>query len=103
MMANVLKHKQNSTPELVRGSGGILAVHRPLVISMLLILGNLACHASRYHTGLPGQPSSEFEASSTFDSICGHSEDHPAGDLEEQLWEMFREVLLSLMHRLSEK
>jgi mitochondrial distribution and morphology protein 34 len=98
-------------PDLLGGSRGILAAHQPLVVPMLLRLGNfrLASYVVLVLSKQKGitlvfktDPLQNVEVSSTFDSI-GVIQKFIQREIEEQLREMFREDLPSIIHRLSQR
>ena len=93
------------------GSRGILAAHQPLVVPMLLRLSHfrINCYVVLVLSKQKGitlvfktDPLQNVDVSSTFDSIAVLQQ-YIQREIEEQLREMFREDLPSIIHNLSQR
>lgn len=97
--------------DLLGGSSGILAAHQPLVVPMLLRLSQFRLNSyvvlvlskqKGCTLVFKTDPLQNVEVSSTFDSIAV-IQSFIQTEIEEQLREMFREDLPSIIHRLSQR
>lgn len=97
--------------DLLGGSSGILAAHQPLVVPMLLRLSQFRLNSyvvlvlskqKGCTLVFKTDPLQNVEVSSTFDSIAV-IQSFIQREIEEQLREMFREDLPSIIHRLSQR
>lgn len=110
--ANPLDHrKKNEMSDLLGSSAGILAAHQPLVVPMLLRLSQFRLNSyvvlvlskqKGCTLVFKTDPLQNVEVSSTFDSIAV-IQNFIQREIEEQLREMFREDLPSIIHRLSQR
>lgn len=109
VQANPLTHKKPDI-HLMAGSRGILAAHQPLVVPMLLRLSRfkINCYVVLVVSKQKGitlvfktDPLQNVDVNSTFDSIAVLQK-YIQREIEEQLREMFREDLPSIIHRLSQ-
>jgi mitochondrial distribution and morphology protein 34 len=111
MQANPLNHRKNEMSDLLGGSSGILAAHQPLVVPMLLRLSQFRLNSyvvlvlskqKGCTLVFKTDPLQNVEVSSTFDSIAV-IQSFIQREIEDQLREMFREDLPSIIHRLSQR
>ncbi|KAH7102937.1 mitochondrial distribution and morphology protein 34 [Auriculariales sp. MPI-PUGE-AT-0066] len=110
VQANPLTHKKPDI-HLMTGSRGFLAANQPLVVPMLLRLSHfkINCYVVLVISKQKGitlvfktDPLQNVDVSSTFDSIAVLQQ-YIQREIEEQLREMFREDLPSIIHKLSQR